>query len=336
MCLWVEDHESIFPAVRFDDPSGKYADIIERLRPEIREGTYGGFFNGDLRPIDMRVVGELPLFSRARNGWPIGQFPKHAEYVSYAYTSTVRPGVAVRSLVHESSFLSYWSLDDPYNLQYGAGGEGDLPNDIKLQFAGLVLRGPADAVSDDFPQEGEPVFPQYGIYSSMAVIVPHGDRLGNRVTPPFRGASGGPNGGPLLTIHGRDYDMFVTPTGVLPGTVCQVGDRFSYSGYAWPTVPAQIGWSVTGPDAATRSFQTVASRVGYFYDPATDFTLTKPGLYAHRVELTYRGLTSAGPVTKPYPTGDLPGSDSGLSHFVVVDPREPFLEVEVFIADQAC
>jgi hypothetical protein len=208
--LWVEDHESIFPAVRFDDPSGKYADIIERLRPEIREGTYGGFFNGDLRPIDMRVVGELPLFSRARNGWPIGQFPKHAEYVSYAYTSTVRPGVAVRSLVHESSFLSYWSLDDPYNLQYGAGGEGDLPNDIKLQFAGLVLRGPADAVSDDFPQEGEPVFPRYGIYSSMAVIVPHGDRLGNRVTPPFRGASGGPNGGPLLTIHGRDYDMFVT------------------------------------------------------------------------------------------------------------------------------
>ena len=144
--LWVEDHESIFPAVRFDDPTGRYADIIERLRPEIREGTYGGFFNGDLKPIDMRVVGELPLFSRARNGWPIGQFPEQAEYVSYAYTSTVRPGVAVRSLVHESSFLSYWSLDDPYNLQYGAGGEGDLPNDIKLQFAGLVLRGPADIV----------------------------------------------------------------------------------------------------------------------------------------------------------------------------------------------
>ena len=163
----------------------------------------------------------------------------------------------------------------------------------------------------------------------MAVIVPKGDRLGNRVTPPFPGASGGPNGGPLLTIHGRDYDMFVTPTGVLPGTVCQVGDRFSYSGYVWPTVPAEVAWSVTGPDEEARSFQTVASRVGYFHDPATDYTLTKPGLYAHRVELTYRGLTSAGPVTKPYPTGDLPGSDSGLSHFVVVDPQEPLLEVEV-------
>lgn len=327
--LWVEDHESIFPAVRFDDPSGKYADIIERLRPEIREGTYGGFFNGDLGPIDMRVVGELPLFSRARNGWPIGQFPKQAEYVSYAYTSTVRPGVAVRSLVHESSFLSYWSLDDPYNLQYGVGGEGDLPNDIKLQFAGLVLRGPADAVSAADPEGNEAAFPQYDIYSSMAVIVPQGDRLGNRVTPPFRGASGGPNGGPLLTIHGRDYDMFVTPTGVLPGTVCQVGDRFSYSGYAWPTVPAEIRWSVTAPDGETRLFQAEASRVGYFHEPATDFTLTKPGLYAHRVEMTYRGLTSAGPVTKPYPTGDLPGSDTGLSHFVVVDPREPLLDVDV-------
>jgi hypothetical protein len=327
--LWVEDHESIFPAVRFDDPSGKYADIIQRLRPEIREGTYGGFFNGDLKPIDMRVVGELPLFSRAGNARPIGQFPGQTQYVSYAYTSTVRPGVAVRSLVHESSFLSYWSLDDPYNLQYGAGGEGDLPNDIKLQFAGLVLRGPADDVSDTFSPGSEPVFPQYDIYSSMAVIVPQGDRLGNRVTPPFRGASGGPNGGPLLTIHGRDYDMFVTPTGVLPGTVCQIGDRFSYSGYAWPTLPARIRWSVTGPDGKTRSFQTEASRVGYFHDPATDFALTEPGLYAHRVELAYRGLTSAGPVSEPYPTGDLPGSDSGLSHFVVVNPREPLLEVEV-------
>jgi len=327
--LWVEDHESIFPAVRFDDPSGQYADILERLRPEVREGTYGGFFNGELRPIDMRVVGELPLFSQASNGWPIGQFPERSRYVSYAYTSTVRPGVAVRSLVHESSFLAYWSLDDPYNLQYGAGGEGDLPNDIKLQFAGLVLRGPGSVTSDDHPREGETAFPQYDIYASMAVIVPRGDRLGNRVTPPFRGASGGPNGGPLLTIHGRDYDMFVTPTGVLPGTVCQVGDRFTYSGYVWPTLPAEVRWSVTGPDKEAHSFQTVASRVGYFHDPTTDFTLTEPGLYAHRVELTYRGLTSAGPVAKPYPNGDLPGSNSGLSHFVVVDPQEPPLEVEV-------
>ena len=29
--LWVEDHESIFPAVRFDDPTGQYADMIERV-----------------------------------------------------------------------------------------------------------------------------------------------------------------------------------------------------------------------------------------------------------------------------------------------------------------
>jgi len=323
--LWVEDHESIFPAVRFDDPTGQYADIVERLRPEVREGTYGGFFNGDLKPIDMRVVGELPLFSRAGNDQPVGQFPGRPKYVSYAYTSTVRPGVAVRSLVHESSFLAYWSLDDPYNLQYGAGGEGDLPNDIKLQFAGLVLRGPMDATSDEGP-----AFPQYDVYASTAVIVPQGDRLGNRVTPPFRGAAGGPNGGPLLTIHGREYDMFVTPTGVLPGTVCEIGDRFTYSGYAWPTLPAEVSWTVTGPDQQARSFQTMASRVGYFHDPTTDFTLSEPGLYAHRVHVTYRGLTSAGPVAKPYPTGDLPGSKSGLSHFVVADPSEPPLDVEVF------
>lgn len=322
--LWVEDHESIFPALRFDDPEGHYADMVEQVCPELRQGTYGGFFNGALKPIDMRVVGELPLLSRASNNWPVGQYPERARYISYAYTSAIRPGVAVRSLVHESSFLAYWSLDDPYNLQYGVGGEGDLPNDFKLQFGGLVLRGPP--VVDT---EAEATFPQYAAYASMAVIVPPGDRLGNRVTPPFQGAAGGPIGGPLLTIRGREYDAFVTPTGVLPGTVCQVGDRFTYCGYVWPTLPAEVRWAIRGPDQFARSFQTVASQVGYFHDPTTDFTLDEPGLYSLRVELTYRGRTSAGPVTEPYPTGDLPGSDKGLSHFVVVDPGEPPLVVQI-------
>ncbi len=322
--LWVEDHESIFPSLRFDDPSGAYADVLERLIPDLHEGTYGGFFNGDLRPIDMRVVGELPLKSLADHQWPIGQYPERPKYVSYAYTSTVRPGIAVRSLVHESSFLAYWALDDPYNLQYGAGGEGDLPGDIKLQFGGVVLRGGIDTQTDSVPQ-----FPQYAPYASMTVIVPPDDRLGNRVTPPFRGAGGGPNGGPLLTIRGHQYDLFVTPTGVLPGSVCQVGDLFRYSGYAWPTLPVEVRWSVTGPNHVAHSFQTTASCVGYFYDPATDFVLTEPGLYSQQVELIYKGLTSAGPVESPYPVGGLPGSVSGLSHFVVVDPREPLLDVEL-------
>ncbi len=108
-----------------------------------------------------------------------------------------------------------------------------------------------------------------------------------------------------------------------------MGDRFTYSGYAWPTLPVEVRWTVTGPDQVARSFQTTASRVGYFFDPATDFVLAEPGLYSHQVELTYRGLTSAGAVESPYPVGDLPGSKSGLSHFVVVDPEEPILEVEV-------
>ena len=34
----------------------------------------------------------------------------------------------------------------------------------------------------------------------------------------------------------------------------------------------------------------------------------------------------------PMALGDLPGSQSGLSHFVVVDPAEPMLEVEVTAA----
>jgi hypothetical protein len=47
------------------------------------------------------------------------------------------------------------------------------------------------------------------------------------------------------------------------------------------------------------------------------------------VEATCRGRTSAGRLAEPYPRGDLPGSEHGVSHFFVVDPRDPPLDVAV-------
>ena len=67
----------------------------------------------------------------------------------------------------------------------------------------------------------------------------------------------------------RSVPVLFAEYGVLPGTVCQVGDRFTYSGYVWPTLPAEVSWTVKGPDQDTRSFLTTASRVGYFHDPTT-------------------------------------------------------------------
>ena len=227
-------------------------------------------------------------------------------------------------LVHESSFLAYWSLDDPYNLQYGAGGEGDLPNDIKLQFAGLVLRGPAGSRRG---RSGRP-FPSTtctlrwpsscprvtGL--AIALRLPSGRRRWSQRRTAVDDSRAG-------LRHVRHADR-CSSGHRLPG-----GRPLHLQRLCLADVAGRGPLDDHGPDQNARSFQTVASRVGYFHDPTTDFTLAEPGLYSHRVELTYRGLTSAGPVVEPYPTGDLPGSESGLSHFVVVDPREPPLDVEV-------
>ncbi|MBN1422544.1 MAG: carboxypeptidase regulatory-like domain-containing protein, partial [Planctomycetes bacterium] len=156
--LWLEDGESIFPTVTFIDRDGRWEAILSRLLPDICHGVYSGLFNPDLLPIDRIAIGEIPAV-----GWgprPVGQFPRSRRFHGYAYSTTIRPGVAVRSIVQELTPVAYWDLQDPYNLQDGVGPEGDLPGDVKAFFGGVVMRGEG--------VEG------YGVYGSMAVIVPRG------------------------------------------------------------------------------------------------------------------------------------------------------------------
>ena len=46
---------------------------------------------------------------------------------------------------------------------------------------------------------------------------PDDDPLGPRVTPPFQGQTGGPDGGPILTLKGEDIDLLFLPRGAFPG-----------------------------------------------------------------------------------------------------------------------
>ena len=79
------------------------------------------------------------------------------------------------------------------NYQLGNGINGDLANDFKFQFVGSVVRAPSEN------------FYQYGAYGSLFVLLPNSEPVGGRVTPPFQGASGGPDGGPLFHIQGRRH-----------------------------------------------------------------------------------------------------------------------------------
>jgi len=318
--MWIVDWEgenSIFPTITFQDTSGEIADLLEERVPELHQGAYYyGQFPLPLQPLDRRAISELPLVTTTTAGkrpgrtygWPVGQFPDRADQIGYFYSNCVRPDLSVACLVSESGLgNAYWFADDNYNLQYGVGGNGDLTPDFKLNYGGVVFRDLAHGINE------------YAIYNSSDIYIPVGQELSNRVMPPFRGAAGGPDGGPLMTIKGQDIDLFVHPTGVKPGSILEVGDTFSFAAQVVPTLDSHVTVTVTMPSGGVHVIAGRANKIGYFYDPAQDFVVTEAGLYTVRVKGVHRGMTSAGPVYPPYPQGDVLGSDEGLFYVYVVE-----------------
>ncbi len=266
-----------------------------------------------------REAGQLALIHRPQK-WP-GMHPAEVPLWTYTYGSAQRPGIRVRELiVGEETADPYWAFGDPYIFQSGTGPQGDEPGDFKFMYAAAVIR-------DDNAGEGI-----YAIYGSGWVLTPKDDTLGARVMPPFQGAAGGPSGGPLLTVHGREVDMFFMPHGLRPGAVLETGDVFRLAGPIMPTLPSRIDYTVIAPDGTVRDFDGRANAVGYFYDPADDFVLDQVGLWTVNLAVTHDGLTSAGPVRPPYPTGGLLTPDGSTFTFVVIDRDTDTLSVETDLA----
>ena len=290
---WAADGTAsgIFPMITLHDPK-----MVTNLRL-------------DPRNQGKDALGELDIVFPAIQpvNLPAVQYPELIKTWAYYYTSVQRPGVTVRSFVGTGEIQrAYWQFGDPYNRQLGNGSVGDLPADVKLQYGGIVYRDPESGTYE------------YAIYGSMAAMISKGTTLGQRVFPPFQGAAGGPTGGPLLTLNGKDIDIFFTPVGVMPGSVLETGDTFSFSGAMWPTLPSLSEITVTTPSGETITSTARANKIGYLYNPTDDFVLTETGKYTVKVTVTHDGMTSAGPVDEPYPSGDVLGSDDGTYVFYVV------------------
>ena len=119
---------------------------------------------------------------------------------------------------------------------------------------------------------------------------------------------------------GEEIDIFFTPVGVMPGSVLEVGDTFSFSGAMWPTLPSLTEITVTDPNGQVVHSLGRANKIGYFYNPDDDFLVSEPGTYTVKVKVTHDGITSAGLVHEPYPTGGILGVADGTYKFYVV-PR---------------
>ena len=299
--IWATNEDATQPRITVQDPEGRIADLLEE---RAHQSSYEG---PDVER--RRVTGDLPLILSTRTGVDAMFDPGTIDQWGYAYRAAQRPGVRVREQVGTDAGKSpYWGFNDLFVAQRGMGIDGDLPNDIKWLFGAAVFKRPDLGIGE------------VAIYGSLWVLISDEDPVGSRVFPAFQGATGGPSGGPIMTLNGQEIDLFLMPTAVRPGTVLEVGDRFVFAGQVGPPMASKVTVRVTSPGGQVRTINGQANSIGYFSDPAGDFVVDEAGIWTVDVEVVHDGLTSAGPVEPPYPTGGVLGSADGRFQVYVV-PR---------------
>ena len=290
---------TITPGITVQDTGGDYAAWIANV---LADQT-----TADGRTIEQQAIrGELPVIETDKFAGDL-----------YTYLSVDRPGITVRQYVlgaDDNSLPLYWDMADPYNAQIGSGLKGDLLGDYVFLFGGAVIRNEAAAIAET------------AVFAATAFATEDGfEAPGARVYPPYRGAAGGADGGPLIALSGNPVTMFFYPTGIQPGQVLTVGDTLSIAGHVAPALASEVRINLTSPSGEQQSFSGVASSVGYFYDPKHDVVVDEPGIWTVEIETRHTGLTSAGAVGEPYPQGGVLGVDENAFAIYVVRENEPLL-----------
>ena len=263
------------------------------------------------------AVGEAPLVITTSSGKDPSVVPEEIDQWGYWYGSSERPDVHVRELISEDNMgTAYWRFNDTYGYQIGEPADGDHPGDIKWEFGGAVLRVPSRGICE------------YGIYSSLWVLLPHGDAVGARVTPPFQDATGASiNGGPILTLQGQDIDMLFLPKGVRPGDVLEVGDVIAFSGHVGPPLDSRVAVTITSPSGAVHARTWHANKIGWLYDPTFDFVAEHAGRWTVDVSVVHdRPYVGNGVTPQSHNRGTMLGTN-GRYEFYVVARDAPRLSI---------
>ena len=315
--LWQSPDDAAIPIISLQDTEGK---VEKAMRARVAEDNYPGHRGGpNTAPFgDRAQIQELPLTSSTGSGIDPALAPKDIVSHGYWYAGVQRPGVRVREMVSDDqgTETGYWRFDEIYALQPGVGLDGDNLHDFKFQYGGAVFRDKTRQLN------------RYAIYGSLWTMLPEDDARGSRVFPPFQGANGGPSGGPIMTLAGREIDAFVVPLAVRPGTILEVGDTFSFSAALAPTLPGKLTVVVSGPKGFSRTIGGRANAIGYFYKPHQDFRIKTSGRYHVSVKAIFDAPTSAGPMSPPYPSGSILGAVDEGFYFYVVEPDSPALETD--------
>jgi hypothetical protein len=305
--------ESIATIITFQDITAG-EDLYQILKARWNSSAHA--ILPDYEPLEGQLMKhEAPLVSTTSDGSDALWAPDKIDQYAYAYRTSERPGARVHETISEQGTV-YWRFNANYGNQVGR--EGDLPNDIKWEFGGAVFR---------LISETQPIN-EYGIYGSLWVEIAGDDPIGPRVTPPFQGAAGGPNGGPLMTLKGEEIDLFFMPRCVQPGDILQTGDTFAFCGHVGPPLGSAVAVTVTSPGGTVLPFSGRANKVGWYYNPGDDFSVSEPGLWTVDVQVEHdQPVPSTGLVPAGHNTGSVLGAVDGRYQFYVVEGDTPCLPV---------
>ena len=295
--VWIgETAESgIAPAIRVQDIEGVYADqVIDAL----------------IANPQARIEYEMMTGLDAPEAAALDELPVYGDAGGYSFVSAVRPGLSLRAFLRAGGFSGlplWWDSDDVYNRQIGAGTTGDRPGDFAFLFGGALIRSEnVESVS---------------IYGALSVVIDDNDSRGERLYPPLNGAAGAGDGGALITIDDREFNMFFVPSGTPPGALLRVGEPITIAGQVAPTIAAGVNVTITAPSGAVMRYSGRANAIGYFYDPEHDLITDEIGVWTVDIEVVGDAVTSVGQSQPPYPTGSVLRAD-GTQYQVYVLPEE--------------
>jgi len=291
--LWLRDGQAsaIQPVLDVQDTIGAYADWLSDNHPDYTNSH--GDDMAELAAID--ALPAVTLGGATAENDVVALDPSSAANTAYTYLSYVTPAVTARQVVVGREPVGddlLLDMDDPLLGQIGAGADGLRPGDTFFLFGGAVVR------NAPLNLQGA------AAYGALGVVIGEGDERGARVFPPYRGAAGGPDGGPLFEENEIPVDMFFQPTGAQPGDVLRVGDTLTITGQVGPPLASDVNVTITTPSGAVEQFTGTANTVGSYYNPANDITVDQPGVWTVRVDVAHQGASSAGQdIDPPLPSG---------------------------------
>ena len=239
------------------------------------------------------IKNDVTPFSTTTNNYHPQGYPEFLDKQFYGYTSAIRSGFVARYMItQDTNYIwdAYWQSGANFaGKQINNSYNGDLPQDIYGFMTGVVVKDFSTGIN------------QYGIYTSMGVVIPKGS-YANRVSAPLTE--------PLVNINGRDH--YITDVGApLPGMVYEISDILRAGAMIFPPIPGvKCRRIVTTPSGEIYNFKGTTNKIGLtklVSKQGADIPITEPGVY--------KVITSCQFDDK---TGDLIGSGDGKYYIYAV------------------